>query len=98
MSVDSSAPIASLSIGATRLFAITDNLDAKMRSEMLEIPLADKALLIMKPGLQQTHFHKVDYGAMEGLIPNMANVEYILTFRRLIPSTPAVLPSAPPWR
>ena len=57
MSVDSSAPIASLSIGATRLFAITDNLDAKMRSEMIEIPLVDNALLIMKPGLQQTQFH-----------------------------------------
>ena len=95
MSVDSSAPIASLSIGATRLFAITDNLDAKMRSEMIEIPLVDNALLIMKPGLQQTHFHKVDYGRADAQ-HGECGVRYSLTFRRLIPSTPAVLPSAPP--
>ena len=90
--VDSSFPIATLSIGASRRFMICDNKIKAERKQYYEKELHDNSLLVMKSGLQNTHHHKLADGRSS--IECERGVRYSLTFRRLISSSNAVLPSA----
>ena len=54
--IDQQAPIASLSLGATRDFQLRDRSTAKRR---MSLPLADGDLLVMHPGCQSRWMHSV---------------------------------------
>ena len=54
--IDQRAPIASLSLGATRDFQLRDRSTAKRR---MSLPLADGDLLVMHPGCQSRWMHSV---------------------------------------
>ena len=90
--VDKSTPIASLSIGCARRFQITDNKDDWMANQWLEQCLHDNSIFVMKPGLQTTHYHRIDRGAEEA-DPTERGTRYSLTFRRL---QKPVSPTLPP--
>ena len=76
-SIDQTRSIATLSVGATRRFWLAD--DNKRDEYVLE----ENSALVMRPGLQITHFHRVCCGTATA---NQRGVRYSLTFRRLLPS------------
>ena len=80
--VDQTFPIAALSVGASRRFQISDSKEKSKRTQMIEIILVDNSLLIMKPGLQNSHFHRIVEGRNSG--NNECGVRHSLTFRRLL--------------
>lgn len=80
--VDQSQPIMSLSFGATRRFCISDSPSQVKRSQLMMVDLIENSALIMKSGLQQTHYHRVDPG--RGSITEECGVRFSLTFRRLV--------------
>jgi len=78
-SIDQTRSIATLSVGATRRFLLAD--DTKRDATKSE--LVDNSVLVMRPGLQSTHFHKVCLGTTDSA---QRGARYSLTFRRLLPS------------
>ena len=83
--VDQSAPIMTLSFGATRRFCISDSTSQVKRSQLMMVDLKENSALVMKSGLQQTHYHRVDSGRSS--ISEECGVRFSLTFRRLVPGT-----------
>lgn len=93
--VDQSEPIVTLSFGATRRFCISDSPSQVLRKQLMIVDLDENSAFLMKPGLQKTHYHRVDTG--RGSIEKECGVRFSLTFRRLIPgSTAAALGTPPP--
>lgn len=103
--IDQSVPITTLSIGKSRRFQISDsNRDADI-TQLYQRDLSNNSILVMRPGLQDSHFHKICAGR-KGRVDERG-VRYSLTFRRLrppstpvpakiSPETPARTPDAPP--
>jgi alkylated DNA repair dioxygenase AlkB len=77
--IDQTQSITTLSVGATRRFWLVDD-DASRQEFLLEPNCA----LVMKPGLQTTHFHKLCVGRAN--MPAERGVRFSLTFRKLLPS------------
>ena len=81
VNIDQSRSIATLSVGATRRFLLADVISDDDRRD--ELVLEENSLLVMRPGLQSTHYHKVCRGLTHH---TQRGVRYSLTFRRLEPS------------
>ena len=60
--VDQNVPIATLSIGGERRFQISKNNIEKNRTEFLQMNLVENTILVIKPGLQESHFHRLAKG------------------------------------
>ena len=60
--VDQSHPIITLSVGATRRFWVSDSKTKDNRTESYVERLKENSVFVMKPGLQETHYHKLDIG------------------------------------
>ena len=71
--IDQRAPIASLSLGATRDFQLRDRITSK---EKISLALADGDLLVMHPGCQSRWMHSVPQRR------KVQNTRINLTFRR----------------
>ena len=100
--VDQNVPIATLSIGGARRFQISNNKIEKNRTEFLQMNLVENSILVMKPGLQESHFHRLAKGRGSKKF-NERGIRYSITFRRLLPSAtapvtppPSALPYIPP--
>ncbi|MCP4492900.1 MAG: alpha-ketoglutarate-dependent dioxygenase AlkB, partial [Gammaproteobacteria bacterium] len=81
--VDQSAPIATLSFGATRRFCISNSPRRAEQSQLFIVDLKPNSVFVMKPGLQQSHYHRVSAGRDN--ISEECGVRYSLTFRQLLP-------------
>jgi hypothetical protein len=94
--VDNSSPIASLSVGCSRRFRISNkNSDDWQSREWLEQKLHDNSIFVMKPGLQTTHYHMLAPGARDA-VPKERGVRFSLTFWRLQkPLSPTSRPTPP---
>ena len=90
--VDPSVPISTLSVGARRRFAITDNKIAAKRTHQYVKELCENSMLTMSSCLQFTHYHKVENGRSSR--KGECGTRYSLTFRKLLPNG-APLPSLP---
>ena len=91
--IDQSAPLLTLSVGATRRFHVSDSPSGTQRTEMSTTELTDNSVYLMKSGLQSTHYHKVDYGRDNKT--EERGIRYSLTFRRLTPRSEAPVAHAP---
>ena len=89
--IDSSVPISTLSIGASRRFLISDSKEAKSRTQLFEKCLVENSVLTMQPSLQISHVHRVAEGRSS--IPSECGVRFSLTFRRLKDSTSSANPT-----
>ena len=79
--IDQTVAIATLSIGAARRFEISDSkVDYKI-TQLYRRDLVDNSVLIMKPGLQDSHFHRICVGRKGRSTER--GIRYSLTFRRL---------------
>ena len=97
--VDQNVPIATLSIGVARRFQISNNKIEKDRTEFLQMNLVENSILVMKPGLQESHFHRLAKGRGSKKFDERG-IRYSITFRRLLPSPTAPVippPSAVPY-
>ena len=88
--IDQTVPITTLSIGTPRRFQFSESKDDKVRTQMYEKLVRDNSVLVMKPGLQESHFHRIASGR-DGQFEEEKGVRFSLTFRRL--TTP---PNPPP--
>ena len=92
--VDQNVPIATLSVGCTRRFQISDNTVKADRIQFLEKDLTENSILIMKPGLQSSLFHRIVEGR-ENKRYDERGTRYSLTFRRLHESKSTPIPPTP---
>ena len=90
--VDQSQPVMTLSIGATRRFRVSDSKIKESRTQDYTKELISNSIFVMKPGVQESHYHKLEPG--RGNKKGECGKRYSLTFRRLIPSTK--VPPQPP--
>ena len=81
--IDQSVPIMTLSVGASRRFWIADSPSTDKRTQLAVEELKENSILVMKPGLQKTHYHKVDTG--RGSLKGERGERFSLTFRQLVP-------------
>ena len=79
--VDNSAPIVSISVGATRRFSITDSKKMKKGRLFKSFILKENTGFIMKSGVQERLYHKVETG--RGYLHEECGVRYSLVFRLL---------------
>ena len=85
--VDQSHSISTLSIGAERRFLIANNRNDGDKGDFSSTVLSENSVLMMKAGLQGTHYHKV----VSGSVKSECGVRYSLTFRRLLPGNESPL-------
>ena len=60
--IDQALPIAIFSLGASRRFQISDSKVKSKRTQMIDKILVENSIPIMKPGLQNSHFHRIVEG------------------------------------
>lgn len=80
--IDQSQPIMTFSVGATRRFWISDSKNRDNRTQSYVQNLKENSVFTMKPGLQETHFHKLDQGRSS--FRGECGQRFSLTFRKLI--------------
>ena len=91
--VDQNQPIMTLSIGATRRFWVSDSKVKETRTLEYMKELKSNSIFVMKSGLQESHYHKLDSGRKH--LKEECGKRYSLTFRRLIPA--AKISTPPPF-
>ena len=82
--VDQSQPVMTLSVGAIRRFRVSDSKLKETRTQDYTKELKSNSMFVMKPGVQESHYHKLETG--RGNKRGECGKRYSLTFRRLIPS------------
>ena len=82
-----SSPISTLSLGATRKFSIFLNDNKQLPAETLT--LVPGSLFTMLPGFQEKYWHAVEAGDKNSQFER--GVRYSVTFRCILPPTPAAV-------
>ena len=97
VSIDQSVPITTLLIGSSRRFQISDSKTDAEITQLYQRDLINNSILVMKPGLQDSHFHRICAGRKGR--EDERGLRFSLTFRRLsAPPSPEPVPeqASPP--
>ena len=81
--LDPTAPISTLSFGATRRLNIS--LNSEKHKTVQEVLLVPGSMFTMLPGFQDSYYHSLARGRKS--FPNERGVRYSITLRQLLPST-----------